>query len=185
MVKFYAKKCKKSRLMTVEDVEQELCLKLVQLLPKLDHLSESDKKGMVMTVLKNRFVDLGRFLDARLDTRDTEEFSDQFESPLSTLVTGFQAVCHRELCEAMREWAKTRKTPRAAILVEELIAPSDRTLRAFREKSLACPSYNQYEDVPFTTLVSILGFNAMASRKLLVSLRAYLTDRGFTIASLA
>lgn len=181
-----------------DDIEQELKIKLVETLPHLQTIPRKEIKTYVTSMLRNEIRSIQRKSVTRapfnckleyvkrvdeLDTFSWEDAADRAMMAMKTYIpehfTSPEDNCaYSLLATHMVNWAEAQGG-RTAILINEMLNPSDRTLMMWREMVAKFPTYKKFECMPPSSFAKILGYSKLSIHKIILNLRFYLVTVGY------
>lgn len=181
-----------TNLMTQEDTEQDLWVKLLEVMPRLRALPEEEVRAFAHTTLSNEVKDLIRGEKVRVEGRSVGELNldevareglDLLSDVVSIdLTSQYDFVAYRELTEALTSWAE-RQTDFVAELVSELLNPTDRVHVAWKDMAKRHPAaYANCAAVPRQAYATAFGVPRERVERALKKIRQFLIQSGYARA---
>ncbi len=189
---------KRDSLHDSDDIKQELCAKLIEALPKLTKVSPKQIKVVVYTVLRNEIRDIQRksvtraHLNCKLQVDadgdgEIQTWEDAADKAIISLqqflpepfVSQEDNTSYVMLAAHMTDWAEL-KGGKTALLINEILNPSDNTLKKWKEMVEHFPTYKKFEQIPPASFAKILGISKICIHNIMVDLRKHLENVGYT-----
>lgn len=171
----------------VDDIKQELRLKLVQVLPTLKDVPEDEIYATVKPILRNRLIDIIRSNKSRPDTsvycgrEDMDEIiADGATSLSATILSPDASYSYRELVDRIIDWSEDFFTKDWELqFVNELINPSEDTLTKYEELTVDNPRISGLPFMAPMTLGRVLGLSNKKVLRIMFYLREFLSESGY------
>lgn len=204
MINSLASKHGGDQLNDFEDVKQELNAKLLEIHPILQKISKEELNNFVWVTLNNYVRDLQRKsitrakYNRKLKTEDYvnvdgepltwEDAADNAFMALKAYVPEHhqsqdESCAYAELVAHIMDWAEY-KGGAIAVIMKEMINPSDATLGTWKTMIDKFPTYKKFSLIPPQTLGKILGYSPATVKKHMDRLKVHLHTVGYTPAYL-
>lgn len=176
-----------------EDLSQELMVKLLEVMPRLEATSEAEVLSLALGILKNHVYDMNRLAKTRNDINaplpiaepdfNFTDLVDAFTYKLGLVLPNPQesALLQKELSRAITIWAECQ-TPRIQSFLAELINPSLSTLEKWEDLKARCPMYRQFDTIPPSTLGKFMKVPGVLVSKAMEDLKFHLNCYGLGLA---
>jgi len=199
VVKRVASRWRDNSCYTVEDIESQFWVKILEVHPILKTLeTDEDLEFMARRILKNYLSDIVRFHKRRPDTSIYslyDNFQEVVESAFAEVSlsfttessTGYQSIAVSQLKEILVDWAQDEK-PKIQRYINEVISPSAEILESWRERIAStrnAPSrsrLNNKDYIPPTVLAKLLGIHHKELYEFMWRLKVYLERMGYNLS---
>lgn len=168
--------CPKNNLLDQEDLQQELYLKLLEVMPRIEEANEDTVFALAKAILGNKATDLIRFHARRNNINATmvaESREEEVEFSLEDMICDeafdedkmVSSFCFpsadtmmesTELMTLITDWASTR-SDKIQAYIREAIIPSQETMDKWEAMCEAYPRYRHFTFIPPKTLATMCG----------------------------
>ena len=194
----------KDSLSDSDDIQQELRLKLIEILPRLQTISEDDKRVYVYSVFRNHIRSIqrksitrspvNRKLEMKSENNQTaaneadvftwEDAADRAfmtmkEYVPNNFVSQTESCAYAELVTHINDWVETVGGVTKTV-VHEMLNPSDSTLQEWARMVEKFPTYRKFHFIPPKSLSKILGISYSTVMKKMEDLKYYLQAVGYS-----
>lgn len=191
---------KRDQLSDSDDIKQELSLKLVKELPALQKVPIKEAKAIVRSIVENYVHDIQRKsvtrapLNKKLKERESHEgdgygaftWEDAADCAFMSLKTYVPTsfVCPEEACSYsmlaahMEDWAQ-HKGGKIAILIREMLTPSENVLGQWKTLMEESPTNKRFETIPPVAIGKMFGMSKLTVRNAMKGLKSHLVDVGY------
>lgn len=197
LVNSLSAKYHKDSLHDSDDIKQELLVKLVETLPALTKVPPKEILVLVYTILKNEIRGIQRksitrsHLNCKLAVDHSSEdqafgWEDTADKAIMSLkcympepfVSPENNASYSMLYAHMMDFAEY-KGGKTAVLINEILNPSDSTLATWKDMVNKFPTYKKFEQIPPSSFAKILGISKISIHKIMVELRKHLETVGY------
>lgn len=176
-----------NNIMDVEDVKQELRMKLLQVIPQLSHVPKEEIYQTVKPILRNRLIDIIRYNKYRPDTSyhaATEDMdivvSNGADFFSATIMSPTNSASYNELTERLIDWAEDFFHKDWEVnFISQLIKPSKSTLDEYEKLTVNNPRVSGLSYMAPMTLGRVLGLSSKQVCRIIFYVREFLTDSGY------
>jgi len=185
----------------VSDFENELWIKLMQVLPDLKEVSNEDAFKIIKVILKNKCTDINRHYACRPDTSEhavkstmgndedssssiddfvCDETSRYYAQLNARFETNYKLIFGKELFNIIKNWV-TDKDEDTKNFILNAISPSDEIMIKWEERVVTYKN-NMCKNsrvIPPYSLINLLGITQCKYYKILKSLTKFLKQNGY------
>jgi DNA-directed RNA polymerase specialized sigma24 family protein len=170
-----------------DDLHQELWLKVTEVMPTLEAVSEDEVCALAFVVLKNHVNDIFRKNKTRENINCMVEigeisFNDFADSMMhkagNKFLNSYNNLEHKDIVRILEAYYET-VNPRIQHFFRELFNPSDATLEKWEVLKEEVRMYQQFDSIPPNTLGKFLGIPPVTVKKAMDELKHHFSCYGY------